>query len=242
MYATERGLIRYLFRLMHRILLIATILWSACSGVHAQAISHRPTGPFTQIKVSEGITVQLSRGEREAIRLKVQGTEAEKVHTVLMGEVLKIFMEPGHYKGVVVEAEVTYRELKAVLAGSGARVFATGVVTADSLFIRAGSAARVELAVKTEKTEADISSSAEVKLEGYTRRLDARVYSSGTLQALGLQADQVRVKAGSAGLARVFAQNQLDAEASTAATILYMGNPQRSAIQSLTAGMVRRLD
>ncbi len=227
---------------MYRLVIFTFSLIATFVAAFAQSTKTRQVGSFTGLKVLEGIEVYLEQGEKESIRLQVWGTEAENVRTELHDDVLKIYLNPGTYRNVKVMAYVTYKELNRVFAGSGARISADKALHTDFLFIRAGSGARITLPVAVNQVEVNVSSSADVELEGQARLLLAVITSSGNLQALNLRAEQVKVQAESAGTARVFAQKELIAEAHTAADIRYRGNPERSVIHSLTAGIIRRVD
>ncbi|GIV36286.1 MAG: DUF2807 domain-containing protein [Cyclobacteriaceae bacterium] len=202
----------------------------------------RPLASFNAVKVSEGIEVHLEKGEEETASLEVWGTDAENIRTELHGEMLKIYLNSGSYPGAKIVVHLSYKVLGGVFAGSGAKVYARQPVQASKLYIRAGSGAAVMLPVEAERVEVQASTTATVKLEGRVRQLVAFVSSSGTLQALDLQADEVKIQAETDGSARVYVLNELEATATTTGNIRYKGNPSRSVIQSFTAGTVRKLD
>lgn len=230
-----------LLRTMNRLHIFILGLFTGYS-VTGQNSLIRPVASFNAVKVYEGIEVHLQKGAEETVRLEVWGMDAENVRTELYGDVLKIYLNSGSYPGAKIVAHLSYKVLDGVLAGSGAKVYAQQPIQARKLYIRAGSGAEVTLPVEAERVEVQASTTATVKLEGRTGQLVALVSSSGTLQALDLQAEEVKIQAETDGSARVYVINDLEATATTAGNIRYKGNPSRSVIQSFTAGIVRKVD
>ena len=63
--------------------------------VSAQTSQTRNVGPFSGIKVSEGIDVYLKQGDKEQVVVEVTGDKVDKVITEVSGSYLKIHMATG---------------------------------------------------------------------------------------------------------------------------------------------------
>lgn len=225
---------------MNKVLLIA--LFAPVMVCYAQKSQNRDVGSFTGIKVSQGIDVYLKKGDTEALYLEVTGTDPENVITEKSGEYLKIHMASGSYKSRTVKVYVTFVNLNQVSASSAANVFAEGLIKAPNLSISASSAASIDIGVACETIEVSVSSAADVDLRGKTERLSIEVSSSGEVDAYNLQADTVDVKASSAGTAKVNVLTHLKAQASSAGSVRFKGNPPRSYTHSSSGGSVRKID
>lgn len=208
----------------------------------AQSLEQRVLEKFTGVKVSEGINLNLKKGEQESVKLAVEGTHPDNVITEVSGDYLKIYLKPGQYRNVKVKAEITYTQLSMLMASSGARVYSDEPVRAKSIKIHASSDATVELLIEAGETEVHASSAADVTLRGKTSKLIADISSAGSLQALDFRADAVQVDVSSEGTACVHALQELEARASSAGAIRCKGNPARFLTHSSSAGSIRPID
>lgn len=224
---------------MKRILVVALLIPSFV--LIAQKSQNREVGSFVGIKVAEGIDVYLKKGEKPAVRLEVTGTDPENVITETSGGYLKIHMASGSYRNRTVKVYVTYVELDKISASSAANVFAEGTIKARSLSISASSAASIDLSVEGEAVTVSASSAADVDLRGKAARLSIDVSSSGEVDAYDLEAESVTVQASSAGSAKIHVTNELNAQASSAGSVRYKGNPSRSNTNASSGGSVKKI-
>ncbi len=207
----------------------------------AQNIQNRTVGSFSAIKVAEGIDVYLKKGDKTAVRLEVTGTEPENVITEISGGYLKVHMASGNYKNRTVKVYVTYVELEKISASSASNIFSDGEIKSRNLSISASSAASIDISVEAASVSVNASSAADVDLRGKTARLTVEVSSSGEVNAYDLEAESVTVQASSAGTAKVHATGELNAQASSAGSIRYKGNPSRSNTTSSSGGSVKKI-
>ncbi|MCK6617462.1 MAG: DUF2807 domain-containing protein [Cyclobacteriaceae bacterium] len=221
-------------------MLVVILLISSLAAV-AQTSQNRVVGSFTGIKVAEGIDVYLKKGDRPAVRLEVSGTDPENVITESVGGYLKIHMASGSYRSRTVKVYVTYVELEKISASSAANIFSEGTVKARNLSISASSAASVDLPVEAESLTISASSAADVELRGKATRLSVDVSSSGEVDAFDLEAESVSVQASSAGSAKVYVTAELNAQASSAGSVRYKGNPSRSNTNASSGGSVKKI-
>lgn len=208
----------------------------------AQPSEQRMVEKFTGVKVSEGIFLNLKKGEKESVTLEVEGTEPENIITEVSGENLKIYLKPGHYRNVKVKAQITYVQLSRLTASSAAHVYAEGPIHSKYFRIHASSDATIELQIEAEEAEVHVFSAADVGLKGKTAKLIADISSAGSLQALDFRADVVKVEVSSAGSAYVYALRELEARASSAGAIRCKGNPARFITHSSSAGSIIPID
>jgi hypothetical protein len=102
------------------------------------------------------------------------------------------------------------------------------------------SAGSIDIKLEAGEVEVDASSSGEAELQGKVRFLRIDVSSAGEVDAYDLEAEKVSVNASSAGTAKVNAVKELEAEASSAGSIRYRGNPARSITNASSGGSVKK--
>lgn len=222
-----------------RFFLTITLILSAIL-VNAQGEEERNLDAFSEVRVSQAITLYLKQGNEEKVRVVADGIDLNDVITEVSGSRLKVYLDHGNHRNVSVKAYVTYRKINGISASSASGVFSEGVIKGEELDISVSSAADVEVDVDVERLEVSVSSSGDLELEGKTNRIEIEVSSAGGVDAYDLQAKVVQVRASSAGSAKVTALEEIDARASSGASIRYKGNPDKSQTDSSSGGSVRK--
>lgn len=223
---------------MKRILIV--ILIGIAHLSQAQETETRSVSSFKGLKVAEGIDVYLKKGDKEALKLVVSGIKLSDVITEISGDYLKIHMREGNYHDRTVKVYVTYVSLEKLSASSAANIFSESVIKAKQLNLSASSAGSIDIQVDAERIEISTSSAGDVELQGKTQNLNAEVSSGGEIDAYDLVADVVEVEASSAGSAKVNAVKEITAHASSAGSIRFRGNPERSNTNSSSGGSVKK--
>jgi hypothetical protein len=206
----------------------------------AQESEVRNVGSFSGIKAAEGIDVYLRKGDKEGVKVEVTGTRLSNVITEISGSYLKIHMREGNYRNNDVNVYVTYVNLEKLSCSSAASVFSEEVIRTDELEMSVSSAGSIDIKLDAGEVEVDASSSGEAELQGKVRFLSIDVSSAGEVDAYDLEAEKVSVNASSAGTAKVNALKELEAEASSAGSIRYRGNPARSITNASSGGSVKK--
>ena len=216
--------------------LVVTVL---CA--QAQESQTRSIGPFTGVKAEEGIDVFLKKGTKESVRVEVTGTSLENVITEVSGSYLKVHMRSGDYRGNVnAKVYVTYVKINKVSASSAGSVFSEGSIDTESLELSTSSAGNVDLTIKAGTVEVSASSAGEVELKGTADLIIAEASSAGEIDAYDLASKRVKAEASSAGSIKVSVTDELDAHASSGASIRYRGNPNKSTTNSSSGGSVKK--
>ena len=209
-------------------------------GINAQEIEERNVGSFHEIRTGQAIDVYLKPGTKESVRVEAKGISLRDVLTEVSGGRLKIYLDHGRHSSHSVKVYVTFVKLDHISASSASGVFTEGTIKGDRLEINVSSAADVEVAVEMNEINVSVSSSGDLELKGNTKYLDISASSAGGVDAFDLEADNVRVRASSAGSAKVTANKEIDAHASSGGSIRYRGNPERSQTDSSSGGSVRK--
>lgn len=208
---------------------------------YAQDSEIREVGPFSGVKVQEGIDVYLKKGGRELVRVEVEGTELSNILTEISGAYLKIHRKGNLFGNIDARVYVTYVDLDKLSASSAGSINSQEPIRAHGLSINTSSAGSVKITVEAKNVEVSCSSAGDVELKGKVDDLRMEVSSAGKIDAFDLEAGTVDAQASSGGSARFNVSQVLRAHASSGGSIRYRGSPQRSDTNSSSGGSVRKL-
>jgi hypothetical protein len=223
---------------MKSVYVIALLLFFSIS-TFAQQSEERDVGAFSEIKVGEAIDLYLIQGSAEKLRIEADADDIDDVETRVSAGTLKIGMKPGNYRHSV-KVYVTYRKIDGITATSASNVYSEGVLRADKLELSVSSAASAELEVDADQLNISASSSGDVEISGKANRAQVKVSSAGDVDAYDLVVNEMSVTASSAGDAKVFVKNSIQAHASSGGSVRYRGNPSQSQTDSSSGGSVRK--
>ncbi len=160
--------------------------------------------------------------------------------TEVFGERLKVHLSKIRWRDYSVTVYISYVDLEGISASSAANVFGKNKITGSRLDLDVSSAADIEVEVDVEDLSVDASSSGDVEVSGRAKYLNIDVSSAGGVDAYDLEAEIVRVDASSGAGAKVFATKEINAEASSGASVRYRGDPAKSRTDTSSGGSVRK--
>jgi hypothetical protein len=226
---------------MKNFLLITSFVIVTCGEVWAQESETRNIGSFSGVKVTEGIDVYLKKGDKESVRVEVEGTSLDNIVTEVSGSFLKVHMRDGRYRGKIqAKVYVTYVKVDKLSASSAGSVFSEGTVEANDMEVSASSAGSIEITVNARTINVSASSAGEIELQGKTTSLHIETSSAGQIDAYDLEAQKVSADASSAGSIKLSVVEDLRAHASSGGSIRYHGNPNKSMTNSTSGGSVKK--
>ena len=206
----------------------------------AQETETREVGSFSGVKAAEGIDVYLKKGDKEVVKVVVEGTDPSNILTEVSGSYLKIHMKDGRYRDVDAKVYVTYVNVDKLSASSAGSIFSEGTIEARTMMISASSAGSVEVTIDAGSVEVSSSSAGEVELKGKVRSISAEAATAAEIDAYDLEADEVEAEAASGASIKVNVNESLEAEASSGGSIRYRGNPDSSNTNSSSGGSVKK--
>ncbi len=224
---------------MKNILIIVLVAaWSVSLG---QKTETRNVAAFTGVKVAEGVEVYLTKGDKESLKVVVEGTDLSNVITEVSGSYLKVHMRDGRYIGRVdAKVYVTYVKVDKLAASSAGSIVSQNTLTADAMEIGASSAGSIEVTIEANRVEASASSAGDLELRGKVASAILDASSAGEVDADELEADDVEAEASSGGSIKTHAVKSIAGRASSGGSIRYSGNPERQNNSSSSGGSVRR--
>ncbi|MFM7329298.1 MAG: head GIN domain-containing protein [Bacteroidota bacterium] len=225
---------------MRVLIAIFVISWQV-SG--AQKTEVRSLDTFRAIRVTSGIEVKLIKGDRPSARVEASGISLSEVITEVQGNTLKIGFRSIRLDGRNdVHVQVTYTDLDRITALAAASVISNDVLEAEALELSASAAASIEVEVKTRRLSADATTASAIILSGTAGEVHMDATTSSTIDAYHLETDNVSANASTASDIRVTVRKEIKAEASTAGSIRYKGDPARSNTAATTAGSIRKVN
>jgi Protein of unknown function (DUF2807). len=202
----------------------------------------RPAGQFTSVKVSTGIDLYLTQGDKMSITVEADENLHEYIITEIRGDELYIRHEDNIN---VREAErervyVTMKEIKSLSTSSAGDIIGETPVKTDDLKLDASSAGDIKLEVYAKNIRVDGSSSGDITLDGEADMIEADLSSAGDLNAYNLKTREADISVSSAGDADVYVTEKLTARASSAGDINYKGDPKYVDAHASSAGGIHR--
>jgi len=212
---------------MYKTLILSLAFLSVTHAISAQTSADRKLEAFRKIVVGDKVIVQLVKADQESAQIKVQGIDATAVRTEVSDNTLNISVvgEPFTRKKVIVT--LNYVDINSIAVNNGAEVSTSSLFKTDTLNVDLKSGGMLYLDADIGCLISKITEGALLNAEGYATVQEATVSTTGTLSAFELESDRITVKATTGGKAKIFVEEELDAEASTKGFISYKGNPSK---------------
>jgi hypothetical protein len=209
----------------------------------AQQSENRKVGSFSGVRVSEGIDVYLKQGDREAVRVEVSGVPLDAVITDVSGDILRVQMSSGRYRGSrTVKVYVTFVQLSKLMASSAANIYSESPIRTRSLSLSASSAGTIEVNADAEEITASASSAGDIELRGKARVASFDASSAGEIDAYGLEVEEAKADTSSGADIKLSVTQKIEAHASSGSSIRYRGNPMKTNTNSSSGGSVKRIN
>ena len=197
----------------------------------------RSVSYFDGVRVSTGIDVYLTQGEKESITVEADENLQEYILTEVRDNVLVIRFDNVNVREAETKrVHVTIKDVKSLKTTSAGDIICKTPIKADDLELDASSAGDISMELYAKNVVVDISSSGNIKLWGEADNLDASLSSAGDLEAYDFKVKEAKVGVSSAGDARINVTEKLVARASSAGDVTYRGNPKSIDAHSSSAG------
>ncbi|MGD0582867.1 MAG: head GIN domain-containing protein [Bacteroidales bacterium] len=194
---------------------------------------------FDGVKVSTGIDVYLSQGDTENVTVEADENLHEYIITEVKDGVLHVHTDNINIRHAERErVYVTIRDVRSLRTTSAGNIIGESPIKCGDIELSASSSGDIKLELYAKKVNLDISSAGDVKLNGEGESLNADLSSAGDLKAFDFKVKEADVSVSSAGSADVFTTDKLVARASSAGDVNYKGNPRYVDAHSSSAGGV----
>ena len=202
--------------------------------------SSRTLESFDDLRVSESITVNLLKNNKNSAEVSVQSGDAEDLITEVSGGVLRIYWKKGKGYNRTAEVNLNYTKLAAISVSAGAKVISNEILESKDLELDASSGGRIQLNIACTNLTSDVSSGSAISLSGTTKNQSVDASSGASYKCKELISEMTNAEASSGASVAVHASNTINAEASSGASIKYKGNPPNKEIEAsdITGGRI----
>ncbi len=214
---------------------LTTGMFSCINGQFYKSISgngnvvkkERNLSGFNGIRVSSGIDVYLSQGDKESVTVEADENLHEYILTEVKNGVLHVYTDNINIRHAdEKKVYVTIKEVTSIKTTSAGDIIGETPIKTGDIEIGSSSAGNIKLELYAKNVDLNISSAGDIRLTGEGDFLKADLSSAGDLNAFDFRVKEAEVSASSAGNADVFTSEKLTARASSAGDINYKGNPK----------------
>lgn len=183
---------------------------------------------FTRIEVGSAFQVEIVQAESYSVSVTVDDNVEEHLDVSKSGDTLRIRLKPSIRMGfgdVTMQARITLPTLEGLELSGATTGDVSGFNSDTALDIDASGASTLSGDISAGDTRIDASGASTVRLEGQAAELDVVASGASTADLEDFAATDVRVEASGASRAIVNVNGRLNAEASGASNVRYVGEP-----------------
>jgi hypothetical protein len=195
---------------------------------------------FTGIEATSAIEVIVSIGTTEGVTFEASDEALKKLKAEVNKGELKLFVDGSLNNEGPLRAYVNAKSLGNLEVNGAASINVKQAITCDKMELEASGAGSIKLELNSQEVKANASGAAQIKLSGSTKKLMATATGAACLKAEDLKANNVDVTASGAGNAKVNVSENLNANASGAGSVTYIGEPKKSQVHAKSAGSVSK--
>lgn len=196
-------------------------------------------GDFNTLKVYNGLTVELKKGESS--RVEITGSQSKDVSIKNSNGILKIRLHfPDSFTAEDVKIVLYYTKNIDVLdANEGGTIISDETIKQQLLEVKVQEGAKIYLDVNTKHLTVKSVSGGIIELNGTTDNQNVEVTTGGIYEAYDLQSKQTIVVSASGATAEVNASEILDAKVRFGGNIYYIGAPEVLKTKKVIGGVIK---
>jgi hypothetical protein len=211
---------------------------------HDKDAELRQVGDFEGVDVSSAIDLQLSQGNENSVAVSAPGdANRAGIKTEVRKGILHIWYENKNWfkgSGRKIRAYVSAKTLKLVSASGACDVIVNGELKSDELAIRLSGASDFKGAVRATSLKIQLSGASDISIKGSASDLSIEASGASKFKGYDLITENCRVHASGATDIKITVNKVLNAEASGATNIDYMGTGMIGDLRSSGASNIRK--
>ena len=180
---------------------------------------------FNEVRGSAGLDVYLTQGDENKIIVEADENLLQYIETEIVDGKLHVTTTENIGNSKSKKVHVTYKELVAVEASSGADVTGNSIIKSEYLSLQSSSGADLKVEVFAKDLIAKSSSGADLEVSGKASSLKADASSGSELDAKELLVINCNAEASSGAGVTVNVKEKLETQVSSGGDINYYGNP-----------------
>ncbi len=198
----------------------------------------RKTGDFDEIKVSRGMNVYISQGEKTKVVVKADENLLDAIEIEVEGNTLKVTSNQNIRSATSKKVFVTTPNISKIKSTAGSNVFSETVIKSDKLNLSGSAGSNIKLDVNIGVLDVSVSAGSNIKLEGRAKYFTGKATSGSNLKAEDLKTKDCSVNVSSGANIWITAKNNFNAHASSGGNIFYYGNPESTEIEKSSGGNI----
>ncbi|WP_271770035.1 head GIN domain-containing protein [Aquimarina algiphila] len=203
----------------------------------AQDIITKNVGDFNELKVFDKIQLTLIEGKEN--KIEITGIKRRDVDIVQNGNLLKVRMRLDNlWDNNNTKVTVYYTQINKIDVNEGSRVEVDGLITAETLDLRAQEGASMMAKIDAGFIYAKAITGGEIELRGNAKEQEVSITSGGQYYGRDLRTNDTQVKISAGGIAEVNAKNYIKANTNAGGRIRIFGNPKQMDTQKLLGGKI----
>ncbi|WP_109436251.1 MULTISPECIES: head GIN domain-containing protein [Aquimarina] len=203
----------------------------------AQDIITKNVGDFNELKVFDKIQLTLIEGKEN--KIEITGIKRRDVDIVQNGNLLKVRMRLDNlWDNNNTKVTVYYKQINKIDVNEGSRVEVDGLITAETLDLRAQEGASMMAKIDAGFIYAKAITGGEIELRGNAKEQEVSITSGGQYYGRDLRTNDTQVKISAGGIAEVNAKNYIKANTNAGGRIRIFGNPKQMDTQKLLGGKI----
>ncbi|WP_088323071.1 head GIN domain-containing protein [Polaribacter tangerinus] len=231
------------------IALLVTSVFSSCgadifNGIRGNGNivteERKPSAPFSGIKVSAGIDLYITQGNKNKIIVEADENLQKLIKTSISDGILKIYTEENIWKSSARKVYVTLQELSLLKASSGSDVYSENTINTNEISISASSGADINISIAAENVSTSASSGSDIKISGNAINHATKASSGSSIDAYKLESKNVIARVSSGADINVTATEKIEANASSGGDIDFDGSPSKINKKTSSGGSVSK--
>ena len=199
------------------------------------------TEKFTGLDVSSAIELTIEQSDKTEIIVEADDNLQSSIITEVKNGMLVISSEPYlNIRNGTRKVKVKLPIIENLEASSASSIHSLNTIKGSQIYIKASSAAQINLDLEMESINCKSSSAANLKLKGLAFKLDAQASSGSTTDCFKLLSNEVIADASSGSSINVHPIVSLKAEASSGASINYNSVPKKFEKNSSSGGSINQ--
>ena len=197
---------------------------------------------FSAVDINHAFRANVEQGETYRVVIRVDDNLLDKVRVTKDGSVLRIGLEPDQIGGlseVTLEADITMPELRGIEVGGASRAEITGFSSSDTLVVDVSGASSLFGDIEAGDTSVNASGAGRVELAGRGGDLLLDASGGSSVDLSQYPVFDATIDLSGASSASIFVEGTLNASASGASNVKYLGDPTLGSVVTTGASSIR---
>ncbi len=217
----------------------STLFLTCCVIGKSQTTQIRDVKTFNKITVSGAAIIYFTQSDTLSVKVIGNELEINNIYTNVTDNSLNV-----KAKGIFKQDYKVYIKAKNInqfTASGVSKIISTNCINSDSLSLDASGASEMDLIVTSNKLDILLTGASQITISGNTKSLQSNLNGASTLKAYKLNSSNTSIKASGASSAKVFAFDKINANATGASSIKFMGDPKEVSAEASSSSSITKV-